>query len=101
MTCSMTGPMTSSVTPGMTACMRRPPAATAAARVTGLIRKAWRAYWDWRARRLTVMLLSSLDARTLHDIGVSPGEIEALVRCGGGHRRRYDAAWLWRNGGGS
>ena len=45
------------------------------------------------------MLLSSLDARTLHDIGVSPSEIESLVRCGGSHRRRYDAAWLWRNGG--
>jgi uncharacterized protein YjiS (DUF1127 family) len=79
--------------------MGRTPPATDAARVTGLVRKAWRAYWDWRARRLTVMLLSSLDARTLHDIGVSPGEIESLVRCGGSHRRRYDAAWLWRTGG--
>ena len=95
----MTCPMISSVDPSMTACMRRAPPATDAARVTGLIRKAWRAYWDWRARRVTVMLLSSLDPRTLRDIGVSPSEIEGLVRCGGSHRRRYDASWLWRCGG--
>jgi hypothetical protein len=41
-------------------------------------------------------LLSSLDARTLHDIGISPTEIESLVRCSAGHRRRYDASWMWR-----
>jgi uncharacterized protein YjiS (DUF1127 family) len=64
----------------------------------GLVRKAWRAYWEWRARRMTVMILSSLDARTLHDIGISPSEIESLVRCTAGHRRRYDARWLWRCG---
>lgn len=97
----MTCPMNPSMTPSMTACIRRKPPATDAARVTGIIRKAWRAYWDWRARRLTVMLLSSLHPRTLRDIGVSPSEIESLVRCGGGHRRSYDASWLWRDSGGS
>jgi uncharacterized protein YjiS (DUF1127 family) len=42
------------------------------------------------------MLLQSLDDRTLHDIGISPSEIESLVRCPSDHRRRYDASWLWR-----
>jgi uncharacterized protein YjiS (DUF1127 family) len=84
----------------MTTCMCHTPPAADDARASGLIRKAWRAYWDWRARRVTVMLLSSLDARTLRDIGISPGEIEALVNCSQGRRRRYDASWLWRCGGG-
>ncbi|HEX5958774.1 MAG TPA: DUF1127 domain-containing protein [Hyphomicrobiaceae bacterium] len=66
------------------------------ARAAGYIRRAWRGYWEWRARRVTLMLLHSLDRRTLHDIGISPGEIESLVRCGGDRGRRYDASWLWR-----
>ena len=70
---------------------------TVAARAGALIRSAWRAYWDWRARKVTVLLLSALDRRTLRDIGIAPSEIESLVnggcdRCG----RRYDATWPWR-----
>jgi uncharacterized protein YjiS (DUF1127 family) len=76
--------------------MSRTPSAAVAVGAAGFVRKAWRAYWEWRARRMTVILLSSLDARTLHDIGISPTEIESLVRCSAGHRRRYDASWLWR-----
>ena len=69
---------------------------TLAARAGGLIRGAWRAYWDWRARKVTILLLKSLDRRTLHDIGIEESEIELLV-CGGSDRcRRYDATWLWR-----
>ena len=75
------------------------PSAAVSGGAAGLVRKAWRAYWDRRARRLTVMILNSLDARTLHDIGISPSEIESLVRCTAGQRRRYDASWLWRCGG--
>ncbi|HEY7549791.1 MAG TPA: DUF1127 domain-containing protein [Hyphomicrobiaceae bacterium] len=68
-----------------------------AARVARLARNRWRAYWDWRARKATVLLLRSLDARTLHDIGISPGEIESLVHDGAGDRcRRYDATWTRR-----
>jgi uncharacterized protein YjiS (DUF1127 family) len=79
-------------------CSRPAPDATPrqsslAARAGELIRSGWRAYWDWRARRVTVLLLRSLDSRTLHDIGLDPSEIESLVRAGCDRRRRYDAIW--------
>jgi uncharacterized protein YjiS (DUF1127 family) len=67
---------------------------TLTARAGALIRLAWRDYWDWRARKATILILQSLDCRTLHDIGITPGEIESLV-CGGNDRCRcYDATWL-------
>jgi uncharacterized protein YjiS (DUF1127 family) len=87
----MTSPVTTMTTAGSPTT-----GAADSGRDAGYVRKAWRAYWDWRARRLTVMMLSSLDARTLHDIGISPSEIESLVRCSAGRRRRYDAGWVWR-----
>jgi uncharacterized protein YjiS (DUF1127 family) len=60
----------------------------------------WRAYWNWRAREATILILRSLDRRTLRDIGVDPSEIHSCVygECGD-RRRRYDAAWPWRSGG--
>jgi uncharacterized protein YjiS (DUF1127 family) len=65
-----------------------------AARAGQHIRRHWRAYWDRRARKATVLLLHSLDERTLRDIGIRPGEIESLVYCRGDDRLRpYDAAW--------
>jgi uncharacterized protein YjiS (DUF1127 family) len=68
-------------------------------RAAGLIRWAWRTYWDWRARKVTMLLLRSLDRRTLHDIGIAPSEIESLVcSCAhDGRRRHYDASWFWRS----
>ncbi len=69
-------------------------------RVLGLVHRSWQRYWEWRARRATVIILMSLDARTLRDIGISPGEIESLVQSSPGGRRRYDADWLWRSDGG-
>jgi uncharacterized protein YjiS (DUF1127 family) len=75
-------------------------APTFVSRAASLVRRAWRAYWERRARKSTVFILRSLDARTLHDIGISPSEIESLVQCNDERRRRYDAAWLWRRGGG-
>jgi uncharacterized protein YjiS (DUF1127 family) len=84
--------------PGAHNARRRPP--SFAVRAANLIRAAWRAYWDWSARRTTVMILRSLDRRTLHDIGINPSEIESLVNgCGDDRRQRYDAAWPWRSGG--
>ena len=76
----------------------RSPLARGLIRPGSLVRRAWRAYWDWRARQVTIVLLQSLDPRMLHDIGIAPSEIEGLVRNGGDGRRRYDAAWLWRCG---
>jgi uncharacterized protein YjiS (DUF1127 family) len=68
-----------------------------AVRTGALIRTAWRAYWEWRARKVTILLLRSLDRRTLHDIGIAESEIESLV-CGGNDRcRRYDATWPWQS----
>jgi uncharacterized protein YjiS (DUF1127 family) len=68
-----------------------------AARAVRLVRNSWRVYWDWRARKATILLLQALDARTLRDIGISPSEIESLVHGSGSDRcRRYDATWLWQ-----
>jgi uncharacterized protein YjiS (DUF1127 family) len=56
-----------------------------------LIAWGWQAYWDWRIRRTTVLMLRSLDRRMLRDIGIDPSEIESLaydVR--GDRRRRHD-----------
>jgi uncharacterized protein YjiS (DUF1127 family) len=88
------------LSPTMTMC-RLQPAPEAGRRPSGfaaragrLIRRGWQAYWDRRARRATVLLLQSLDERTLRDIGIGPGEIESLVCCRGDDRLRpYDAAW--------
>jgi uncharacterized protein YjiS (DUF1127 family) len=58
--------------------------------IGSLIAKGWRAYWAWRVRRTTIVMLRSLDRRMLHDIGIDPSEIESLV-CDPGreHRRRH------------
>jgi uncharacterized protein YjiS (DUF1127 family) len=63
-------------------------------RVASFARRAWRSYWSWRARQATVLILCSLDERTLRDIGISPGEIESYVYGRGQDRRRvYDDRW--------
>jgi len=60
------------------------------------IARAWQTFWAWRAKRVTMELLASLDDRTLRDIGVSRGEIMSLVYGRRGDRRRcYDEAWRW------
>lgn len=70
-----------------------------AARAGALARRAWQAYWDKRAREATVRILHTLDARTLRDIGIHPGEIESTVYGRrGGRGRTYDAAWRCRPG---
>jgi uncharacterized protein YjiS (DUF1127 family) len=68
--------------------------------VGALIARGWRAYWGWRMKRTTVLILQSLDRRTLRDIGIDASEIESLV-CSMGRDRRYrrDAGWPWRSGG--
>ena len=56
-----------------------PPKSSMAARVATLARRGWHAYWQRRTRRATLILLASLDERTLRDIGLSPSEITSVV----------------------
>jgi uncharacterized protein YjiS (DUF1127 family) len=65
-----------------------------AARAGSRIARSWHAYWTRRARRVTVELLSSLDDRTLADIGVGRDEISSLVYGRQGERTRcYHESW--------
>ena len=65
-----------------------------AARIAGILKAAWHAYRDWRARKATLEILRHLDGRTLRDIGVYPSEIESLINSKCGERKRwYDANW--------
>ena len=70
---------------------------TLRAKTVSLVRQGWRRYWEWRARRATVLILSALNDRTLHDIGINPSEIESCVYGQGNDRlRRYNDTWPWR-----
>ena len=69
---------------------------TLGASVVAFARRGWRTYWERRARRATILILCSLDERTLHDIGINPSEIESCVYNGGDDRlRRYNETWPW------
>jgi uncharacterized protein YjiS (DUF1127 family) len=57
-------------------------------RVIGAVRRVWCAYRGWRAKRATALVLRSLDARTLRDIGIDSSEIESLVEHDVQRRRR-------------
>jgi uncharacterized protein YjiS (DUF1127 family) len=49
--------------------------------------RAWRAYWQRRANRAAMVMLQSLDARALHDIGIDRSQIEWAVYGLQGERR--------------
>lgn len=67
------------------------------ARITSIVRQLWRAYWDYQARRATVMLLHALDDRALADIGFKRSEIDSAVFASTSDRlRRYDSKWRLR-----
>jgi uncharacterized protein YjiS (DUF1127 family) len=58
------------------------------------IKGLWRAYWERRGRRASVVFLSSLDNRTLQDIGLDRSEIESFVYDKSNQRlRRYQPNW--------
>jgi uncharacterized protein YjiS (DUF1127 family) len=58
------------------------------------VKGLWRAYWAHRARRASVLFLSSLDNRTLQDIGLDRSEIESFVNDKTHQRRRrYEPNW--------
>ena len=66
-------------------------------RLVGLGAWAWTAWRRRRAQHKTVHILSSLDGRTLKDIGVDPSEIESMVYGNPSERvRPYRGDWrLW------
>ena len=43
------------------------------------IERMWATYWTGRTQRATVLMLQSLDSRTLKDIGIDRSEIESVV----------------------
>ena len=53
-----------------------------ASHALSLAHRAWRTYWARKAEQTTVLILRSLDDRTLKDIGIDRSEIEF----GGLHR---------------
>ena len=66
---------------------RRPP----------LAERLWTRFRAWQAQRETVRLLHSLDRATLHELGISPREIESLVYGDSTDRvRGYNPDW-WRD----
>jgi len=60
-------------------------------RLVRSLRHLWRTYWAYRARRASIVLLSSLDDRTLADIGLARSEVEAVVREKSRQRLRHYA----------
>jgi uncharacterized protein YjiS (DUF1127 family) len=48
-------------------------------RVSQHVRRAWSAYWQRRTQIATMAVLSSLDDRTLKDLGLHRSEIGSLV----------------------
>jgi uncharacterized protein YjiS (DUF1127 family) len=66
---------------------------TAAGRLATIIAHLWKAYWEYQARRATVVMLRSLDDRTLADIGLTRSEITSVVFGGRGRPRPYDPHW--------
>jgi uncharacterized protein YjiS (DUF1127 family) len=61
-----------------------------AARARGL----WQSYWDYQARRATVLMLEALDDRLLKDIGLRRSEIRpAVFGRDPAHARPYDPRW--------
>ncbi len=59
-----------------------------------LVQRTWAAYWDWQGRRATVLILQSLDARALKDIGINPSEIHSQVYGKPEERaRKYHDGW--------
>jgi uncharacterized protein YjiS (DUF1127 family) len=48
-------------------------------RLGAAVARAWNGYWEYRANRAAVVMLHSLDAQALRDMGITRGEIESVV----------------------
>jgi uncharacterized protein YjiS (DUF1127 family) len=57
--------------------------------------RAWTSYWDYQARRATMLLLLSLDDRTLSDIGFQRTEVHSVVLGPQDRTRPYHPDWMW------
>lgn len=58
------------------------------------LKRWWSAYWKRRAQHTTILMLRSLDDRSLHDIGIDRSEIESVVYGKPDERRpRYQRDW--------
>jgi uncharacterized protein YjiS (DUF1127 family) len=67
--------------------------------LVGLGVSAWTAWRRRREQKRTVHILSTLDGRTLKDIGVDPSEIESMVYGNPSERvRPYGKDWRIRYG---
>jgi uncharacterized protein YjiS (DUF1127 family) len=60
-----------------------------------LAERLWMSYWDRQARRATMLLLESLDDRTLSDMGFQRSEIQSAVFGPPDRMRPYHADWMW------
>ena len=60
-----------------------------------LVERMWAFYWDYQARRATMLLLHSLDDRTLSDIGFQRSEIPSVVFGSPDRVRPYHPGWMW------
>jgi uncharacterized protein YjiS (DUF1127 family) len=60
-----------------------------------LVERAWKSYWDYQGRRATMMLLYSLDDRSLSDIGFQRSEIDSVVFGSRDRVRPYHPDWMW------
>jgi uncharacterized protein YjiS (DUF1127 family) len=67
--------------------------------LVGFGTRAWSAWQRRREQKRTVHILSTLDGRTLKDIGVDPSEIESVVYGNPSERvRPYGKDWRIRYG---
>jgi uncharacterized protein YjiS (DUF1127 family) len=56
-------------------------------RLTRALHSAWSAYWAYKTAQASVVILRSLDDRTLKDIGMDRSEIESVAHNIGRDRR--------------
>jgi uncharacterized protein YjiS (DUF1127 family) len=91
MTTSYSRPSASRREPGAAGGLLLPRAHSLIRSLAARARVLWARYWDYQARRATVLVLDALDDRVLKDIGVARAEIWPAV-FGGDHTRprHYD-----------
>jgi uncharacterized protein YjiS (DUF1127 family) len=72
-------------------------AASPMQRVARWLRRLWRAYWRYKAHRAAVVILPSLDDRTLRDIGLTRHIVHTAMFGTAADRVHLHDVW-WRGG---